>query len=166
MRQRHKIPVTCPSCGQVRYLEPHHANPLTPCKKCHTSRIGKLGYKATVAKHGDQFAIGFVRQYRLDHPSVLERAVMTALDQLGLRYEREYIYQVSPRKVYLIDFVVSAGIDYFIEVNGVVHRYHLDRDTAKAAAIRAAGYPLIILTQDDINRPDLSDRINARLCNI
>jgi very-short-patch-repair endonuclease len=68
---------------------------------------GRLGGKAYVRKYGKKSLVERARQYRLDHPSNLERAVREALHRIGVHdFEREaYIFPKSKVHAIIGDFV-------------------------------------------------------------
>lgn len=121
---------------------------MKQCRQCHNSQIAPLGYAATKAKYGENFAIQFVRDYRLSHLSNLEQIVRAWLQQQGLWFEREYWLETADR-VYLVDFLLPGSVA--IEVNGSwAHSHHADRDARKLAALRSEGFTVIVLTEADV----------------
>lgn len=113
------------------------------CGRCHNKRIAPLGYKATVEKYGEKFAVEHIQQKLLANPSDLEVIVAEWLTRLGVRFEREVWFETKlngKRKVYLIDFVLSIrGQIVPLEVQGTyVHQFHAERDAHKLATLRRA----------------------------
>jgi len=139
--------VACPQCGCERWLTASDARKAerkdASCHHCSQVAKAKLGYQATAAKHGEDFALNAVQAYRLSNPSPLEAQVASILERMGVRYERE----VRCGR-YLIDFVANERA---IEVNGRVHQLHAERDARKADTLRQAGYELLVLNQRDMH---------------
>lgn len=165
-----KIAVECPKCGSPRLLKPGDARRAiergSVCKKCHCKRIAPQGYRATAEKHGAKFAVLAAREYRLSHPSDLERKVMSTLE--GLRFyevtiEREYIEIGEGERWFILDFALfTPEGQYVIEVNGdYVHQYHAERDAAKLATLQAHGWQVLILDSESVRSPRLSQQIAA-----
>jgi hypothetical protein len=145
-------PAVCPNCGRERWLKKADALKAEQqrclCYHCAQSEKGRLGWLATANCYGTHFALKYVREYRLQNPSVLEIKVMNWLTQLDLPYEREVWFEAIGQ-VYLIDFVVNSN--YAIEVNGeYVHRHRRTEDQAKYAAIREQ-YPLLVLEESQVD---------------
>src|SRR5204863_147029 len=74
-------PVRCANteCGRVRWLSRSAAlkaeQEQRVCRHCQTSQAGKLGYAATAARHGVDFALRAVRQRQVDHPTYHEQII-------------------------------------------------------------------------------------------
>lgn len=154
-RRENRFLVTCGECGESRLLKRIDAKKVeqtdAPCYPCTQREKGKLGYRATIERHGENFFLDLIRERELNNPPVLTRALMDILDNvLHIRYEREI--QCGR---YLIDFVI--GDRFAIEVNGGVHVLHAERDARKAQFLREQGYELLVLEQADI--PDAADRV-------
>jgi very-short-patch-repair endonuclease len=154
-RRERRFSVICGGCGETRWLKRCDALEAeqsgAACFRCTQREKARLGYKATVAKHGKDFALPYVRDYQLAHPSVLNMAMADILEHvLELPYEREVICGS-----YLIDFVLYGT--FAIEVNGGVHVLQPDHDVRKARFLREQGYDLLVLEQADI--PDASARV-------
>jgi len=153
-RTENRFIVTC-ACGNQRPLKRADAQKVEreqpPCYKCTQRQKAKLGYKTTAEKYGKSFALPYVREYQLTHPSVLNLAMMDILDNvLFIPYEREVRCGNG-----LIDFVLYGT--FAIEVNGYWHTFSQERDERRAKFIREQGYELLILEQADI--PDAADRV-------
>lgn len=148
-----RISVTCPDCGEVRFLRPVDAKKVKRCRRCHLKSIAPLGWAATKAKYGEKIAVKHVQAYRLANPSSLEQKVTDTLDNLGVYYEREYWLQSTSGSVYLVDFVVfQSGQDIAIEVNGeYVHQFHTERDRRKRSLLRRRGYAVVELGDAQVN---------------
>jgi len=84
------------------------------------ARIGHRGALETVRRYGYPRLFGIVRQWRLEHPSSHERAVMAILADLGATdYEREAL-PLGADAFVVVDFCFWA-VHRIIEVNGRVH---------------------------------------------
>lgn len=150
------VPVTCPACGSERWLRPFDARRVEQgkrkvCRKCQQRDAGAKGYAATTARWGDKCAVKWLREYLLDHPRPTMAAVVNILDDLGVRYEREFWLELPDGKIYLIDAVVNGYLALEADGNYV---HSLDKqqaiDAAKRAAIRREGFDLLIITEDDV----------------
>lgn len=135
------------------------------CKACHNREIAPKGYAAMVARWGEKWAVNHLRDWRLEHPSDLEQLVRAALDTLGVKYEREFkLTARGGRKAhsYLIDFMVRRPSDWTqvaIEINGVwAHQFHSKRDRRKMSLLKRRGYPVIVLSDEDIKAKRASER--------
>ena len=165
MTARRRVKVVCPECGSERWISAARAKKNTHCKKCHNKAIARKGYEATLNKHGLKFAVRFLRDYLLEHPSSLEVQVAAMLDGLGVSYEREYHFEPgtvrTAGKSYLVDFAIYCrGTLRFIEVNGFyVHQFHTERDSLKIQSIDEAGIPVLVLNEADVKSPDLNQII-------
>lgn len=144
-------PVTCNRCGSERWLRKNDALKAPEiCGRCQRSDAGKIGYRVTAQRYGADFAIKFMQQYRLTHPSKPEREVSALLDLLGVDYEREVRLDLEGGDRYLLDFVIRlAGSPCSaIQVNGWQH-------TREKVAIRdrklaeEIPYPLLVI---DLNK--------------
>lgn len=140
---------TCQHCGGRRLLKKYDAQIVeqrsSPCQRCANVQKGKLGFKATAKKFGRDFASQKAREKRLSQPSSLEAMAIDALEDLGLRYEREV--ECGP---YYIDFVVSfKGREYALEVEGAyVHSLrNPHREAVRTAYIESAYGPIVILRE-------------------
>lgn len=138
--------VTCSCCDSKRLLKRCDARKVeasgAPCQRCTNVQKGKLGFKASVAKFGADFANKKAREKRLAHPSRLEALVIDALEDLHLRYMREV--ECGP---YYIDFVVRGVA---IEVEGAyVHSLRDPNREAKRTAFIEQQYPMLILREAD-----------------
>lgn len=110
------------------------AQTLTPE---HQSAAGKLGYQATVAKHGPGFALDIVNR-GMPKPSSLESLVIGWLKETGLPFEKGVKVETDGRLWY-IDFVVCDTLA--IEVDGEYwHSQRLDRDRQKSQDLKSLGY--------------------------
>lgn len=154
---RRMIDVACPTCGTVRQLRPRDAKRVKQCRRCHLTSIAPLGWRATKAKYGPKAAVSHVQAYRRANPSDLEQIVITHLDDLAVKYQREVWFETPSGKVYLLDFVLPG--QRVIEVNGsYVHIHHKERDARKLAALDAAGYTVLVLSE-----PQVKNGVRAKL---
>lgn len=150
-------PVTCPVCSEERWLSAHDARNAEregrSCAVCQRREAGRRGYRATRGKYGDAHILKLLeagRQYRLAHPSILERNVMNALDALGISdYEREAPLRAPDGGVYYVDFRLGALV---IEVQGAY--WHslpsiARRDVVKRDVIASLGLEVIYVQEKD-----------------
>src|SRR5579871_6800104 len=67
------FPTTCPECQSVRWLTRSAAEKAQAeqrkCRRCQTSDAGKLGWAATSALYGADFALKASQRHQLLHPS-------------------------------------------------------------------------------------------------
>ena len=157
-RREKRYPVLC-ACGRERLLTKYDALRAGQCFHCAQREKGKLGYRATVALHGPDFALEHVQAYLLANPSPNELKVIGILRDMGINHEREVILRYGGSK-YLIDFVINGC--HAIEVNGGCHILHEARDQRKFNAIRSDGYRLLVLEACDLDRAEeiISDFLN------
>ena len=143
-RTESRFLATC-TCGYQRWLNRQAARKAetSPCFKCSQKAKGPKGYAAAVEKWGSGFALNKLSAWLIAHPSKLEQQVMGILNGLRVLYEREVRLGN-----YLLDFVIGRQV---IEVNGGVHKFHVERDSRKAQAIREAGYKLLVIGESDMN---------------
>lgn len=163
-RREKRYPVIC-ECGRERLLSKYDAARAGQCFHCSQREKGKLGYRATVASKGHDFALEYVQAYRLENPSRLELRLIGVLRDMGINYEREVWLKFDDRN-YLIDFVINGC--HAIEVNGGCHILHEARDQRKFNAIRSDGYRLLVLEECDLDRADeiISDYLNLSQANL
>lgn len=150
------VPVTCPTCGNERWLRPFDARRVergerAVCRTCQQRAAGSKGYAATTARWGKKCSVKWLREYLLDHPRPTMAAVINILDDLGIPYEREFWLELPGGKVYLIDAVVRGQLA--IEADGS-YVHSLDKqqaiDAAKRRAIRSEGFDLLVITDQDV----------------
>lgn len=146
-------------------LRPVDARRTRQCRVCHLRSIAHLGWQATVAKHGREVAcrklVEKQQAYRLENPSSLEVIVEQALQRCRQAYQREALVEISTR-FYLVDFLL---VDHrvAIEVNGnYAHRQSDEYDAAKHRALAAAGYAVMVITEDEC----LPDLLHARFAHL
>lgn len=156
-------PARC-ACGNEWDIRKDNIKRTNQCQQCARIAAAKLGYEATKKKYGPLFALGFWREWRLANPTCLERTVIAWLDALGVSYEREYWFVGDDGRVYLLDFLVNSSL--VIEVNGSY--WHdmpegIERDERKARALHYAGFPLLTLSEADVNSGRGCEQLRAFL---
>ena len=143
----------CPDgnlCGNMRFLTGSDARKAGKCFRCAQIEKAPKGYRGLIEKRGPEFAIEKVQAHQLAHPSRPTSRIIDLLNQMGVQYEREVLLKYEDRR-YLLDFVVNGHS--VIEVDGQwVHSHHQQRDQRKHNAIRNAGYRLLPLSDQDLNR--------------
>lgn len=147
--------VTC-ECGNSRWLVKRDALVASQCFQCSQKVKAKKGYAAMTAIYGEKWAARHVQAYRLAHPTPSEGIVSDILQQLGLRFSREYWLATKDhgkrQRVYLIDHMIthpSRGM-MAIEINGGCHVNHTQRDRRKMRLLRRRGIPVLVLTTEQI----------------
>ena len=132
-------------CGHQRWLNRYAARnaETKPCFKCSQKAKAPKGYAAAVEKWGSGFGLMKFSEWLIAHPSKLEQQVMNVLNNLRVAYQREVRLEN-----WLLDFVIGQQV---IEVNGDIHKFHVERDSRKAQAIREAGYRLLVIGESDMN---------------
>lgn len=148
-RREAKYLVVCQTCGYERWLTKTDANKACitqACRACHSRELGRK----CIARHGDRLR-GLLKQYRMDNPSSLELMVMTALEKLGLDYEREIEFPLANGIHALIDFKVFGKSPFFLEANGLY--YHGEkrqgRDNAVKQSCNILSIPLLVISDFD-----------------
>lgn len=155
-------------CGNERWLKAADARKAELCGICQRRAAGKLGYAAMAAKYGEKWATRHVQAYRRENPSSLETAVAIILDDLGVRYEREFWLATKAhgkkQRVYLLDFMIAGRLA--VEVNGAFVHSSDDaqrRDRRKKQLLKRRGYPLLTLTESDIRKGEAESLLVAFL---
>ncbi len=135
-------------------------------------RYGAMGFAATAARHGRDFAIEKAIAWRLENPSLPERRMIEILNEVGIgaeRYEREM--RVAG---FNVDFAFPE-LKLIIDVRGGVHRGEFfDRDgaqsrldAAKEAAYAAEGWTVVVINDTDLSsavkRAAVAGRIDTLL---
>lgn len=117
---------------------------------------GKKGWQATVARYGRLFAGQVLARWRRDHPTKLERAVITWLDEFQVTYQRE-VQIGDDESVAFADFVL-VDLNLIIEVDGKLWHskdpMHGEdrpkRDGEKNRLFRRHGYKVLRLSEKAI----------------
>ena len=166
-RPRRTVPHVCPDCGRVRHLQPSDASKTTRCRHCHCRRIAPLGFQATAAKQGRDFAIRAAAQKRRLQPSSLERQVEIALGAIpGITWEREYAVERAGRNPYYVDFAITIDQCFIaLEVNGrYAHRCDDDASSLRIDSLHLFFDDVIVLAEDDVRGVEsLHDLIHHRI---
>lgn len=153
----------CPTCGAQK--SPRSKQ----CQHCHLSQIAPLGYKATEAKFGPHFSVGFVKEYLDQNPSDLEEIVTRWLNDLRAEYETNFRFETNYEgqfNVYLVDFAVRLSPDtvLMIEVDGEwAHQFHAERDARKSAALAEQGFPVLRLNTTAIQSGEAYEMLQSAL---
>ncbi|MDX1993678.1 MAG: hypothetical protein SF029_14920 [bacterium] len=157
----------CPDCGRVRLLKPADATKTKRCQRCHCQRIAPLGFQATAAKKGRDFAIRAAARKRKQQPTTLEQKVEAALGEIpGIAWEREYAIEREGHAPYYVDFVITTTHHLIaLEVNGsYAHRNDDDTNSLRTDTLFLLFADVIVLTETDIKRAtSLSQHIQQRL---
>lgn len=162
---RQRVAHVCPLCGCIRHLKPWDAAKTKHCRRCHCQQIAPLGFAATAASKGRDFAIRAAAAKRKQKPSSLEQRVEAALRVVpGIQWEREAIVERPERNPYYVDFAVVVGVKRIaLEVNGTfAHRN--DGDTLRIETLFLYFDDVIILTEAEIKRTtDLAAHLQTLL---
>jgi hypothetical protein len=137
----------------VRQLKPADAAKTKHCRHCHCAQIAPLGFAATAARKGRDFAIRAAAAKRKQKPSSLEQRVEAALRDIpGITWEREAAVERPDRNPYFVDFAVTTcRYRIALEVNGsYVHRN--DPDSLRYETLFLFFDDVIILTEEAIKR--------------
>src|SRR5262249_60274342 len=79
-----------------KHLTRDHQRPArSKVSSCSCARNGRLGAKATIAKHGFRKFFESWRKWKLAHPSQPELVLIGILKRLNVAYEREWQLQPS-----------------------------------------------------------------------
>jgi len=128
-------------------------------------RLGaRAGWEGLVAAKGLRKAHVKLRDWRLSHPSDLERIVMDRLDELNVAYERE-VYLTDGSVHGYADFVVGSVV---IEVDSdAFHGGDLsperDYDGIKARLCSLAGLRLVRLPERAVRNGKLEETLRKEL---
>jgi hypothetical protein len=151
--KRRRVRHICPDCGRARHLQPSDAARTQRCQVCHCRRIAPLGFQATAAKHGHDFAIRAAARKRKQQPSSLEQQVEAALCQIpGIAWEREYAVERDGCAPYYVDFAVTTKRQFLaLEVNGsFAHRHDDEAYNLRTHTLFMHFDDVRVLTEDDI----------------
>lgn len=164
------FPVKCANsdCENVRWLTRSAAERAEAegrvCRRCQTVEAGKLGFAATSALYGQDFALRAVQQHQIEQPSSYESIVDSWLSDLGADYDTQVIFTAMDvggvTHHFILDFQVrTASGSLAVEVNGYHHkRYRIERDYWLA---HLYGGEVLFIDTDDID--DKPDEIKAML---
>ncbi len=141
--------------SRAKQFTPQYQSAVASCKpREQLVRAGRAGWEALVARHGVEYAARQAAKWRLKHPSALEQAVMTWLDEHGVSYEREAEITLSAG-AFFADFKLEDG--RLIEVDGepwhgetAIAQGQAERDRIRRLAISDAGYTALHLTEAEI----------------
>ena len=163
--QRRRVPHICPDCGCVRRLKPSDAAKTKKCLRCHCQDIAPLGFAATAARKGRDFAIRAAARKRKQCPSSLEQRVEAALREIpGITWEREFTVERPNRNPYFVDFAVTTNkYRIALEVNGA-YAHRNDSEGLRYDTLFLYFDDVIILTEAEIKRTsNLSTHIQKLL---
>lgn len=165
--KRRRVRHVCPDCGRVRLLQPSDARKTTRCLMCHCRRIAPLGFQATAAKQGRDFAIRAAAHKRKQQPSSLEQQVEAALGQIAdITWEREYAVERAGHPPYYVDFAVTTEQHFLaLEVNGsYAHRHDDEANSLRTDTLFLYFDDVIALAEADIHAAEsLVDLIRERI---
>src|SRR5579871_1962087 len=150
---QHRVAHVCPNCGRVRRLKPADAAKTKKCLRCHCLEIAPLGFAATAARKGRDFAIRAAARKRKQCPSSLEKRVEAALSEIpGITWEREYTVERPDQDPYFVDFAVQTQRYWIaLEVNGTfAHRN--DGDSLRLDTLFLYFDDVIILKEPVVRR--------------
>lgn len=112
---------------------------------------GRKGYAANVRKYGAQFAADKFAVYRKNNPSDLEKIMIGWLDDLGVRYTREYAINGCYFDFHLPDFTTLIEVDGDAFHGTTVHgENRVSRDTWKTHTALWHGYGLLRLKESEL----------------
>jgi hypothetical protein len=150
---RQRVAHVCPLCGCIRHLKPGDAAKTKHCRRCHCQQIAPLGFAATAASKGRDFAIRAAAAKRKQKPSSLEQRVEAALREIpGITWKREAAVERPNHNPCFVDFAVTTcRYRIALEVNGTyVHRN--DQDSLRYETLFLFFDDVIILTEAEIKR--------------
>ncbi len=152
--------------GPARFADPAYQRYVQSFRTPQSlSEAGKLGWAATAAKYGEDFAFDRAADKRradLGRMSRDERTLFTLLtDDLGERYKIDFAREVRVAPRTHVDF--GWPNLRAIEVHGGVHfgpLFNKDgirerKDAEKKERIERAGWEVLIVTNDDLRRDAL-----------
>lgn len=129
---------------------------------------GRAGYSETVSRHGRDFATDILARHRRQHPTVAERAMIDALNDVGQREGADYVreHQVAPR-VYA-DFAWPERW-LAVEVHGTAHEASffagkglLEREARRAAVYEREGWTVQVVTWRELREQPAATRERVR----
>jgi very-short-patch-repair endonuclease len=129
------------------------------------ARNGRLGARATIAKHGFERFFESWRKWKLAHPSKPEQIIIGILDDLNLTYEREWRLQPS---FLTLDFYFEQqrkGVEFHGRIHGQLKQEQREENDAKKRALLAqAGIECLWIEHTEMNeRAALVRKIRAFL---
>lgn len=145
----------CPDCGRARLLKPADAARTKRCQRCHCQKIAPLGFQATAAKKGRDFAIRAAARKRKRQPSTLEEKVEAALTQIpGIDWEREFAVERAGHNPYYVDFAIHTSQHFIaLEVNGsYAHRRDEDKNSLRRDTLFLFFDDVIVLTESEVKQ--------------
>lgn len=123
---------------------------------------GRKGYAAAVRNHGPQFAADKLAEYRRKNPTSLERILIAWLDDLGVRYWREYAVDGCYFDFYLPAFTLLIEVDGDAFHGQTVHgEDRVSRDAWKNHAAAWAGYQLLRFSENTLTTGDALNTLLA-----
>lgn len=134
--------------------------------RAHVSReslaaSGRKGYAAVVRKHGQQFAADKLAEHRRKNPTSLEKIVMAWLEDMDVRYKREYAVDGCYFDFYLPDHTLLIEVDGDAWHGRTVHgEDRVSRDTWKNHTAAWHGYQLLRFSETSLTN---GDALNALL---
>ena len=148
-----RVAHVCPDCGCVRRLKPSDAAKTKKCLRCHCQEIAPLGFAATAARLGRDFAIRAAARKRKKSPSSLEQRVEAALREIpGIAWEREYTVERPNHNPYFVDFAVTTSqYRIALEVNGV-YAHRNDGESLRSDTLFLYFDDVIVLTEAEIKK--------------
>jgi hypothetical protein len=163
------VKCAAPGCANVRWLTRNAAERAEAegrvCRRCQTAQAGKLGFAATVALYGPDFAGRAMQQHQVEKPSCYEVMVDGWLTDLAADFDAQVLFSATDEggatHHFILDFLVrTASGALAVEVNGYHHkRYRVERDFWLVHLY--SGDVLFIDTDDIADKPD---EVRARLC--
>lgn len=165
LETQHRVPHVCPNCGCVRRLKPSDAAKTKKCLRCHCQEIAPLGFAATAAKQGRDFAIRAAARKRKQCPTSLEQRVEAALREIpDITWEREFTVERPNQNPYFVDFaVVTNNYRIALEVNGT-YAHRNDAPSLRYDTLFLYFDDVIILTEAEIKQvADLATYLQQKL---
>lgn len=162
---RHLVPHECPTCGQVRMVRKTDHSKIKCCRRCHCKRIGRLGFAASAARHGRDYAIRAAANRRRAHPSTLEAKVAEALTHLaGVKWQREAEIPRINHLPYFVDFAITLTCRIALEVDGTyVHQQRVPNPD-REMTLRELFDRVVVITEAEIqDAADLVQLVKHKL---
>lgn len=129
------------------------------------SRNGKLGARATIAKHGFARFFEHWRKWKLQNPSGPELVIIDILDDLAVTYEREW--QLEPSFLTL-DFYfqdLRKGIEFHGRIHGQLKQQQREaNDAKKRELLEQAGIECLWIEHTELtDLQEISEKIERFL---